>query len=102
MGRFPGTQGSLFEFSILMIIPPVMIFLSLTLKSKVCRWTNIIFGGLYTLVNIGNLIGETWAYYFLFGIVEILFTCLIVEYAWRWRSIEGQIQRNSVLIQNKS
>lgn len=102
MGPFLATQGSLFAFSFLMIIPPVMIFLSLALKSKAGRWSNIIFGGLYTLVNIGNLIGETWAYYFLFGIVEILFTSMIVGYAWKWRSPEGQLQQNGVLIQDKS
>ena len=90
IGPFPVTQGSLFVFSILMIIPPVMVFLSLTLKSKVNRWANIILGGLYTFVNIGNLIGETWAYYILFGIVEILFTSLMIWYAWKWTNLDTE------------
>ena len=90
MGPFPVTQGSLLAFSILMMIPAVMVFLSLTLKPKVNRWVNIILGVLYTLVNISNLIGETWAYYILFGIVEIALTLLIVWYAWKWRNSEGQ------------
>ena len=90
MGPFLATQGTLFIFSIMMIIPPVMIFLSLTLKSKVNRWVNIIAGGLYTLVSISNLIGETWAYYYLFGTVEIFLTILIVGYALKWRSPEEQ------------
>ncbi|HVF24585.1 MAG TPA: DUF6326 family protein [Anaerolineales bacterium] len=84
MGPFPATQGSLLAASILMIIPAVMVFLSLTLKPKVNRWANIIAGILYTLVNISNLIGETWAYYILFGIVEIILTLLIVWYPWKW------------------
>jgi hypothetical protein len=84
MGPFPVTQGSLLTASILMIIPAVMVFLSLVLKPKVDRWANIILGVLYTLVNISNLIGEAWAYYILFGIVEIALTLLIVWYAWRW------------------
>lgn len=84
MGPFPATQGSLLIASILMIIPAVMVFLSLTLKAKVNRWVNIIFGVLYTLVNISNLIGETWVYYLLFGVVEIVFTLLIISYAWKW------------------
>jgi hypothetical protein len=84
MGPFPVTQGSLLVASILMIIPAVMVFLSLTLKPKVNRWANITFGVLYTFVNISNLIGETWAYYLFFGIVEIVLTLLIVSYAWRW------------------
>jgi len=76
MGPLPVTQGSLFAASLLMIIPAVMVFLSLTLKPAVNRWTNIILGVLYTLVNISNLIGETWVYYIFFGVVEILLTGL--------------------------
>jgi len=84
MGPFPVTQGSLLVAAILMIIPAVMVFLSLTLKPKVDRWANITLGVLYTVVNISNLIGETWTYYMLFGIVEIVLTLLIVWYAWKW------------------
>ena len=84
MGPVPVTQVSLLTASLLMIIPAVMVFLSITLKPSVNRWTNISLGILYTLVNISNLIGESWAYYILFGIVEILITLLIVRSAWRW------------------
>ena len=84
MGPFPVTQESLLTASLLMIIPAVMVFLSLTLKPAVNRWTNISLGVLYTLVNISNLIGESWAYYISFGIVEILITSLIVSSAWKW------------------
>lgn len=89
MGPFPVTQGSLLTASILMIIPAVMVFLSLTLKSKVNRWANITLGVLYTAVNISNLIGETWAYYIFFGIVEIVCTLLIVWNAWKWPKQES-------------
>jgi hypothetical protein len=88
MGPFPVTQGSLLSASILMMIPAGMVFLSLTLKLAVNRWVNIIMGILYTFVNIGNLMGETWAFYISFGIVEILFTILIVGFAWQWRPRE--------------
>ena len=89
MGPFPVTQTSLLVASLLMIIPAVMVFLSLALKPKVARWTNITVGVLYTLVNISNLIGEAWAYYIFFGIVEIVLTLLIVWYAWTWANPEG-------------
>jgi hypothetical protein len=90
IGPFPVTQGSLLVFSILMMIPAVMVFLSLALKPAVSRWANIILGVLYTTVNISNLIGETWVYYMFFGVVEIVLTFLIVWYAWKWRNPEGQ------------
>jgi hypothetical protein len=84
MGPFPATQGSLLTASILMIIPAVMVFLSLTLNAKANRNVNILFGALYTLVNISNLIGETWVYYLVFGAVEIVVTLLIIWHAWKW------------------
>jgi hypothetical protein len=36
------------------------------------------------------LIGETWAYYMFFGVVEIVLTLLIGWYAWKWRNPEGK------------
>ena len=84
MGPFPATQGSLLTASILMMIPSMMVFLSLILNARVNRGVNILFGLLYTLVNISNLVGETGVYYLLFGVVEIMCTSLIVLYAWKW------------------
>ncbi len=90
MGPFPVTQGSLLVASILMMIPAVMVFLSLTLKSNANRPANITLGLLYTLVNISNLIGETWVYYIFFGILEIVLTLLVVWYAWKWVNPGGE------------
>jgi hypothetical protein len=87
MGSFSATQSSLLAASILMIIPAVMVFLSVAMKPAMNRWVNIILGILYTLLNISNLIGESWAYYILFGIVEILITSLIIKYAWNWEKV---------------
>jgi hypothetical protein len=89
MGPLPVTQGSLLTASILMLIPAVMVFLSLALKPRVGRWVNITLGVLYTAVNIWNLVGETWAFYILFGILEMALTLLIVWYAWKWRNSES-------------
>jgi hypothetical protein len=92
MGPFPATQASLLAAAILMTIPAIMVFLTLVLKPKVSRWANITAGVLYTLVNVGNLIGETWAYYLFFGIVEVLLALLIVRYAWMWSKQEESPQ----------
>ena len=89
MGPFPVTQASLLSAAVLTIIPAVMVFLSLALKSGAARWASIILGVLYTLVNISNLIGETWAFYILSGTVELVVTVLIIWHAWKWRSPEG-------------
>ena len=90
MGPLPVTQGSLLSAAILMLIPAGMVFLSLALKPRVSRWVNMVLGALYTAVNVWNLVGETWAFYLLFGIVELALTLLIVGYAWKWRAAEDQ------------
>jgi len=90
MGPFPVTQASLMSAAVLTTIPAVMVFLTLVLKPAAARWSNIILGVLYTLVNISNLIGETWAFYILIGVVELALTLLIAWKAWKWRNLEGQ------------
>jgi len=89
MGPLPVTQCSLLTASILMMIPSGFVFLSLIMKFKASRWTNIILSAMYSLVNISNLIGETWIYYISFGVIEIALTLLIVWYSWKWATPEG-------------
>jgi len=82
MGPFEVSQTALLAASVVVIIPAFMIFLSLILPPSISRWTNITAGVLFTLVNVVNVLGETWVYYWVFGILEILVTSLIVRYAW--------------------
>jgi len=89
MGPFPVTQESLLTAAVLMLIPALMVFLSVANWPRVGRWANIILGVLYTAVNASNLIGETWAYYIVMGVVEMALTLLIIGYAWMWRNPEG-------------
>ena len=84
MGPIEVSQISLLAASAVVIIPAVMIFLSLVLKPKVNRWTNIILGTLFIFVNFGNLLGEQWVYYIVFGILELAIAALIVRYARTW------------------
>ena len=90
MGFLPVTQGSLLAASLLMLVPALMVFLSTALKPEVDRWANIVLGLLYTAINVGNLVGETWAFYILFSAVEMALTLLIVAHAWTWRNPEKQ------------
>ena len=78
------TQVFLLAVITLMMIPSLMIFLSLTLKAKWNRWTNIIVGIFKIAVVVGGLIGESWAYYIFGSIVEVVLLSLIVWYAWKW------------------
>jgi len=37
----------------------------------------------YTLISIANVLGETWIYYWLFGMLEVVIFLLIIRYAWK-------------------
>ena len=84
MGPFPVTQGSLFAAMVLMTIPSLMVFLSLALPAKANRWTNVVVGILYIVVVVGNVVGESWAFYLFGSVVEIVLLALVVWYAWKW------------------
>jgi hypothetical protein len=84
MGPFDVSQATLLIASLIVIIPALMIVLSVLLSARVNRSLNLVLAILYTLVNISNLVGEEWAYYYLFGIAEIAITAYIFLTAWRW------------------
>jgi hypothetical protein len=68
-------------------IPWVLAWLSLTLKDKANRWTNLIFGILLAIGLIGSLIQDaSHASIALFVnyIVGIVVSLLIAWYAWKW------------------
>jgi hypothetical protein len=71
--------------AIVMAIPSVMVFLSLTLKAKANRWTNII-SGIYSAVVLltANLLVPGVTYGIFYGIVEAVLIALIIWYAWKW------------------
>jgi hypothetical protein len=84
MATFQIDQVFLFLTTLYILIPSIMVFLSLVLKPKVNRWTNIIVGILYIVSIVGSCIGETWAFYIFGSIVESLLLLLIILYAWKW------------------
>jgi Family of unknown function (DUF6326) len=84
IGPFDVSQSSVVIASVIVIVPALMIALSLTLPASLNRPANLALGLLFTLVNVSNLIGESWVYYFLFGFLEIALTLTIVVIAWNW------------------
>ena len=77
------TDGVLICVSLMLAIPALMIALSSLLLPPVSRWSNIVFGTLYTLVEILTLIGSR-PFYQMVVAFEILITGLIVWSAVRW------------------
>ena len=91
IATFQIDQVFLFSVTLYMLIPSIMVFLSLVLKPKVNRWTNIIVGILYFVMNLASCIGETWAFYIFGSIVESLLLLLIIWYAWKWPKQESTV-----------
>ena len=78
------SQIFMFGVMILMMIPSLMIFLSLVLKAKANRITNIIVSIFKMITLLLGLIGETWIYYIFATIIEVVLLFLIIHYAWKW------------------
>ncbi|MHA2032070.1 MAG: DUF6326 family protein, partial [Candidatus Kariarchaeaceae archaeon] len=83
------TDVLLLVFMILMTIPSLMVFLSLTLKVKVNRLTNIIVGVIQLVLILGMVLGEIDLLYLFSSTVEAVLLLLIVWYAWTWPTQEG-------------
>jgi len=84
------TQELLFGAALLMALPSIMIFLSLTLKAKLNRMVNIIVGIFHMIVLVGTLLvpGDLWVYYATYMVFEAVFIILIIWHAWKWPTQE--------------
>ena len=78
------TQTMYLGIALLMVIPIVMVFLSLTLKNPANRWTNIIVAIVFFVFNLIGLPTYPSAYDKFLIIVGLAFNVLTVWYAWRW------------------
>lgn len=86
-GAGPTSPLKLLLFAVLMTLPSTMIFLSLLLKPVASRWTNIVVGIFFTLVMVlvvATSISHWMIFYTYLGVIEIIFTLLIVWLAWIW------------------
>ena len=78
------TQVMWLGVAVLMLIPIVMVFLSLTLDQPVNRWASIIAAIGFFIFNLVGLPTYPSAYdKFLIG-VGLVFNVLTVWYAWNW------------------
>jgi len=89
MGGSPITPELLLMLAILMMIAPVMTFLSLALKDTINRWANIIMGiifaGFALIFPIEYLAKQSAysAFVVLLGIIGFVAAARIVWYAWK-------------------
>jgi hypothetical protein len=80
---FTVNQSFLFGTTVYVVIPSLMVFLALVLRSQIGRIANIVLCVLYALTIIAGAIGE-WNYYILGSAVEVALLTAIAYYAWTW------------------
>jgi hypothetical protein len=66
------------------LIPTLMVFLTLVVRSRVNRVVNIVVALVYAVSIAASCIGEGWAYYLLGSAVEVVLLAAIVRTAWAW------------------
>ncbi len=84
IGGMKVTQTMWLGIAMLMVIPIIMIFLSLTLNYPVNRWANIIVAVFFFGFNLFGLPTYPSAYDKFLIIVGLVFNMLTVGYAWKW------------------
>lgn len=83
----------LFIVTIILTIPSLMIFLSLTLKASLAKWANVSVGLFFTvftlLVGFASL-SEWRTFYVFLSFLESTLTAVVVYKAWRWPKMESE------------
>ncbi|MCC8247085.1 DUF6326 family protein [Saccharothrix luteola] len=73
--------------TLIYILPSIlMVVLTLLLAPRVDRIVNIVVSFLYLITIVVSCIGETWVYYLLGSLVEVVLLVVIARTAWRWPS----------------
>ena len=79
-------------FAVILLVPLVMAFLSLTLKGSMNRWVNIIVGiayAVFELLALSEVAAKPSAWAILMILSKLVVLALIVWYAWKWPKEKG-------------
>jgi hypothetical protein len=89
VGGMQVSQGLYLGLAILLVIPVVMVFLSLTLKHALNRWANIILPIGFLVFNAIGLPTYPSLYDQFLIVVGLVFNVLTVWVAWKWPKPEA-------------
>lgn len=82
----------------LVAVPIIMILLSAVLPARANRATNLVVATLYIPVSVYNADGESWTYFYFYGLsigLEVLLLAFILRAAWTWpRTIRATTGRD--------
>ncbi|XMB67304.1 DUF6326 family protein [Mycoplasmatota bacterium zrk1] len=83
MGPVEISQFTLFAAAAMMALPVLMGLFTLLLSSKFGRVLNIVFGILYSAINLANFPGE-YIFYMFLGVIQLSLTVYITYLAFKW------------------
>ena len=96
IGVMQVSQAMYLGLAILMVIPIMMVFLSLTLNRPANRWANIIVAIFLFAFNLIGLPTYPSSYDKFLIIVGLVFNVLTVLYAWKWAGPGGSPKGESL------
>ncbi len=88
-GKLPGSgfeigQRFLALTTVYIVIPSLMVVASLLAPARINRTVNIVVSLVYAASVIAAMIGESWAYYIVGSVVEVVLLLTIARVAWTW------------------
>lgn len=88
-GKVPGTgfeinQTFLVLTTIYVLIPSLMVIVSLLAPARMNRTTNVVVSLIYLASVVVSSVGETWIYFILGSVVEVMLLLAIARVAWTW------------------
>lgn len=96
-GRVPGAgydinQSFLTLTTLYILVPALMVPFSLIVPAGINRPINLTVSLVYALSVVAAAIGETWVYYIIGSVVEVLILLTIVTVAWFWPTSPSRIE----------
>lgn len=88
-GKVPGAgftinQTFLVFTTIYILIPSLMVIVSLIAPARINRTANIVASLIYAASVVVSDIGETWSYYIVGSVAEVMLLLAIARVAWTW------------------
>jgi hypothetical protein len=90
-GKVPGPgfaidQTFLALTTVYIMIPSLRVAVSLLAPARINRTTNVVVSLLYVVSVVLSILGETWIYFILGSIVEVVLLLTVARVAWAWPS----------------
>jgi Family of unknown function (DUF6326) len=77
-------QTFLILTTIYIVIPSLMVIVSLLARARINRTTNVVVSLIYMVSAGVTIVGETWIYYIVGIVVQMMLLLAIARVAWTW------------------